>query len=632
MVGSIGDSAVERAMARAAQNRVTMAIDTDMERILRLPSEPPDEAAWAVDAERWTRALRLHEDAPPLRPVQGAFLSSLFRAACSETPRGVFAPIPVGGGKTLSTLLAPTVIGAERALLLIPPSMREQLQRDVAEWRRHYRFEPPKIMAYSELSQATATSFLEYYQPDLVIADEAHSIRAKSSARSKRLFRYLRDNPACRVALLSGTITGKSLLDHAHMLEASLRDWTPLPLHQKTLEQWASVIDPDGEPDHNSLTALWSLVQTYDPGAPADFSRLTPGDRQKRARLAYQQRFLSVPGVVSTRHASTGASLYLVRRSLSVPPVIHDALKTLETTMSLPDPDGVASEHGEELVDGASVARAASNLSAGFFYRWDWSWHGRRQKSDDDREWMRRRAQWHKAVRDTLKMQSRAGLDSPLLVARHAALGKGGSDLQHAYHEWHESRSGDDVGGRSVKTDQGRWCDRAPPPVLPVWLSEFLIDDVFRFVADERRLVKGTDGGHGGKVILWYQSRAVEELLKARGLPVYGAGTDSPANSSGVVACSISVHGKGKNLQAWSRNLVIEPPSSGTVWEQLLGRTHRQGQMADEVYAFVYQHTQRTQVAVKKATDEAKYIQQTQGVPQKLVYGTWTTASALKEK
>jgi hypothetical protein len=83
------------------------------------------------------------------------------------------------------------------------------------------------------------------------------------------------------------------------------------------------------------------------------------------------------------------------------------------------------------------------------------------------------------------------------------------------------------------------------------------------------------------------------------------------------------VHGKGKNLQAWNRQLVIEPPASGTVWEQLLGRTHRQGQRADDVIAVVYQHTDRVRAAVDRATAQARYIEQTQGTPQKMVFCRW---------
>jgi len=87
---------------------------------------------------------------------------------------------------------------------------------------------------------------------------------------------------------------------------------------------------------------------------------------------------------------------------------------------------------------------------------------------------------------------------------------------------------------------------------------------------------------------------------------------------------SIRAHGVGKNLQhGWSTQIVLEPPSSGTVWEQLLGRTHRPGQEADTVSFYVYQHTEAFRRAVVQAREDAAYIQDTTGSRQKLVYCTY---------
>lgn len=678
------DAAIERAKA----NRQALAIDTDMDRILGLPTmrvhlppsvvNPDDDAPKATiavrelpesievdleldaeaEAERWTRALRKHPNAPPLRPIQGVALTMLAKSAHANAPHGAFLPIPVGGGKTIIALLAATVVGAARALLLIPPSMRDQLRMDIARWQQHYYFEPPKWMAYSQLSMASATSTLEYLQPDMLICDEAHALRNRQSARVRRVLRLLKEHPECRVVLLSGTITGKSLMDHHHLLEICLRDRTPLPLHFKTLEQWSSVIDPDGEPNYDAVRALWPLAERY-MGEPADFSKLPRDARQRIAREAYNMRFMSVPGVVVSTASSVACSLYLVRRNPHVPVVVQDALKLLFEKNQLPDTDGLGGEHGEELVDATAIARAAGYLSSGFFYRWDWSWNGTRPidpetstaKNDYDRDWMGRRREWAAAVRDALKHGSRAGLDSELLVKAHASRGKGSPELQAAYSAWHEVRPEDDAVAGVSQHGERRWCDRKPPPILPVWISEFVLDDVEKWVAAERKMAskvqkpgakQGTARGlptdnSAGRALLWYSSRAMEEGLARRGFRTFGAGSHTPDDREAFPACSILVHGKGKNLQGerdrgpglpdtvgWSRNLIIEPPSSGQVLEQLLGRTHRQGQLADEVVAVFYQHTEKLQESITTATAQAKYIQQTQGVPQKLLYGTWT--------
>ena len=86
-------------------------------------------------------------------------------------------------------------------------------------------------------------------------------------------------------------------------------------------------------------------------------------------------------------------------------------------------------------------------------------------------------------------------------------------------------------------------------------------------------------------VLLTAFGRAVAE---AGDFPFYGAGDVAAAgilqeNGKRTVVASIKAHGTGRNLQAFCRNLVANPPSDGATWEQLLGRTHRQGQEADEV-------------------------------------------------
>ena len=121
--------------------------------------------------------------------------------------------------------------------------------------------------------------------------------------------------------------------------------------------------------------------------------------------------------------------------------------------------------------------------------------------------------------------------------------------------------------------------------------------------------------------ILWYESKAVEEALRDRGVKCFGAGRD-PGNTGESCAMSIRAHGIGKNLQSWSTQLIIEPPSSGQTWEQLLGRTHRSGQQADEVEVFVIQHTESFRRALKSAKEGAEYIEESTGNKQKLNFLT----------
>jgi len=124
-----------------------------------------------------------------------------------------------------------------------------------------------------------------------------------------------------------------------------------------------------------------------------------------------------------------------------------------------------------------------------------------------------------------------------------------------------------------------------------------------------------------GPALFWYESRAVAEALKeVRGLSVIDAGQAPPTDGKSRLALSIPSHGTGWNLQAWHTSVVLEPPANGQTWEQLIGRTHRTGQEADTVYVHVLQHTGVFIRSLQQAREHAQYIEQTQGLPQRLNY------------
>lgn len=571
---AMSDDPLAAAKARARLHREK----TDMDRILDVPivSPPPADVV-----DRWTRRLRRHPGAPPLRYVQAWALDAISQIGGW---RGLFGSIGVGHGKTGICELAGTVAGARRPLLLIPPALRGQHARDREWWLRHYNYVPPRVMTYGELSQPSASDALEEYQPDMIIADEAHSIRNRTAARTKRVLRYARAHPSTRFVLLSGTMSRKSLRDYAILAELALRDLSPLPLSFPAVDQWASVIDVDGVPDHNALDAVWPLVTLHRGEADADaLRRAEPVTRRAAAREGYQYRFRTTPGVITTSDASVGASIILSIRRPDLPAKVSSALSRLGDTWETPD--------GEEVIDALHMHRIASQLSAGFWYRWDWTFGGTRP-DEPDHEWLEARREWHRELAHALRYASRTGHDSPALIARACQRGDGPPERIAAWRAWSAVR------------------DRPVPPTVPVWLDTFLIDDAISWATGRRALI-------------WYQSRAVGDALAARGIPVYGQGSDTPPEDLDVVALSIPVHHKGRNLQAWSDQLVIEPPASGATWEQLLGRTHRQGQVADEVTATIYGHTWAFRRAIEQAIAEALYIEQTTGQKQKLNICAW---------
>jgi hypothetical protein len=580
----------------------------DLNRILELPRRPRP-----TDFDALRRGLTFLKKTGPCN------CQSRFKRRCASELNdtqawgldeirqlhGLLGPIAVGDGKTLLGLLAPMVIpGIKSAVLLIPPSLRVQLL--TVDWEfygQHWHlpnlgsgkwFDPVKptlhVVAYSELSSAKNSDILERIRPDLIIADEAHLVRNAHTARTKRFRRYFSAHPETKFCCWSGTLTTKSLLDYTHLANLALREGSPTPLHWPTAEEWAGAIDPCDFP--SGIGALAKLCQ--------------PGEH---VRDGFRRRLESTPGVVSSpAQMSCTASLTFSERRTEAPAEIQDALALLF------DPDhGWKNPGGEELRTAFEVHRCAKEISSGFYYHWIWP---KNEPLEVRQKWLMTRAAWHKEQREKLK-QSKEFLDSPLLLTKAAI-------------RWHDGYVHIDAEGRRLefppRTRNGplpTWeseiwpdwkavRDTAEPDSEGVWINQWLARDAATWVA-------------AGPGICWYEhdlfGRRVAELA---GRPFYGPGADASARiiledgSRGIVA-SIRAHGTGKNLQAFSRNLVANPPSDAAAWEQLVGRTHRQGQLSDEVTVELYRHTAPMIEALDKAKMYADYIQGTMGGSQKLL-------------
>jgi hypothetical protein len=560
-------------------------VPTDGERIAALPVADyadPDLVAYALEwaTEKWW----IPGSEMRFRPVQALALLAIHATG------GAILPIGVGHGKTLVSLLAAEALGTRRAMLLIPPAMRYQLDSDVRTYGKSFRIPRHlRIVAYSQLSQATSTDMLERLQPDALIMDEAHNLRHAEAARTKRVIRYLRAHPNTRVVAMSGTLTGKSLKDYAHLASWALKKGSPLPLEHGALASFCTVLDAkpvkeDGAARYEAepMRSDWNNFAPLFP----EWKDCDPEVRRDEARARFHRRLVSTPGVVTTSTASVGASLYFKERAVEVPPVVRDAIAKLEETWTRED--------GEELMLALDVWRLGVQLGQGFYYRWKWP------DGEPDTEWLELRAAWHREVRRIIGY-NRPHLDSPLLVTN--AVRNGTLESPSARAAW---------------SDWTRVMDRPTPPTETVWLDDFLVDDAMRW------LEKNPRG------LVWYAQRAFAEKLAERAVPVFGGGTAPPTDGRRGMALSIAAHGTGKNLQAHSENLFVDFPSSGTTAEQLVGRTHRAGQQADEVGVTYYGHTGPAKKAVQSALTDARYIEATTGTPQRLAYGTWVPAGAEK--
>ncbi len=501
-----------------------------------------------------------------LRPIQSAALVE------AEQQGGLFAPIGVGHGKELICLLLPDVLQSKKAVILTKPRLKAQMiEVDIPRYGRHFKLPLDQItvVSYSELSNAKTADVLDRIEPDLVVANEVHCLRHRSAARTKRFLYYMKDHPLCRFAALSGTIANNSIKDYGHLIELSLRLKSPLPSGWRELEDWSRALDvlPEGE----EPMPAGALLDLLGPEVRAE--------EKESARKIYKRRLTESIGVVATTQGSCEASLTIEARAVEVPLVITETLELLRRKWKLGD---------EEFSEAMQVAQKARQIATGFYYYWDWP------NGEVDTEWLDARTQWFRDVRHVLRYRARPGLDSPLLVANAAERGE--IDLP-SWEIWKDVRR--------------RW--RPHPPQAVKWLHAFVVDDACAWADAVEEDAPG---------IIWYTDDAIGEALRERGISVYAGGAQGDRilqSRERVVAASVHARRDGDNLQHFRRNLVVTSPANGTIWEQMLGRTHRSGQLADEIECEVNLHDKSLRSALASAIADARFFEETKGMSQKLL-------------
>jgi hypothetical protein len=254
-------------------------------------------------------------------------------------------------------------------------------------------------------------------------------------------------------------------------------------------------------------------------------------------------------------------------------------------------------------------------LSYGFYYRWIYP-HGEPKELID--EWFNRRQEWHRELRQKLK-HPKVHLDSPLLCTKAAIRYYEGVDGR--------TREGKKVASGELPVWNAEywpgWRDirrRVQPETDTVWLSPWLAEDAAAWARD-------TSDGTG---IVWYKFDAFGQAVgRLAEVPCYGGGDEASRailqeRGTRSIVASIAAHGTGLNLQyAYRRNLISNVSPSGTEFEQLIGRTHRPGQAADEVTVELYQHTEQLVEALEKAREGERFVEATLGTGRKLNLATY---------
>lgn len=494
-----------------------------------------------------------------LRTLQAAALADI------HDYEGMFGPIRVGAGKTLITFLAARVLGAERPVLLIPAKLRRKTRIEMDELAKHWLFPRPTLVSYELLGRAHAADKLAEIQPDLICADECHKLKNTSAAVTRRVARFIKAHPEVVFIPMSGTVTRRSLWDYAHLLEWSVPSALyPLPRDFTQMAEWADALDEKRDANRMAAGGLRLFMNREE-------SNIT---ELQGARMAYRRRLTDTPAVIATEDKADGMSLIITGEKLDLPDNVDEAFQHLRSKWQTPD--------GWDVAEAVEIWRHCRELACGFYYVWD---------PRPPMDWMMARSSFYKDVRHILRYNQR-NLDSMLQVVN--AMDAGHYDAS-TLGEW-----------RAIR-------DTFKPNTVPIWLTDVVVDRVVRWMKKPG--------------IVWVEHIAFADKLIERGLPVYGRGGEnqhgSPIEladpSKGIVA-SIAANSEGRNLQAWSRNLVVSCPGNGGLWEQLLGRTHRDGQESDEVTFELLFGCLEQWSALQQALADSRYIQDSTGQEQKLLY------------
>jgi hypothetical protein len=529
---------------------------------------------------------------------------------------GMLGPIGVGHGKTILDLLTPLALRDCRvAVLLVPPGLVTQLIAEYHLLAEHFRV--PSLIVhgkdwsnvvpgapalhvfpYSRLSRPEATTFLETMAPDAIIADEVHKLRNADTATTSRVMRYFFAHPTTRFCGWSGSITDSSLRDYAHLSALALRERSPLPLDPAVVEDWARAIDPNDYP-----APMGALEELCEPG--------------EDVHRGFHRRLVETQGVITTTEPAVDCELFVGEQPPPViPGVVNDALKVLRADWLRPD--------GEELIEPLELARCAWQLACGFYYRWTFPLvNGQPQTVGQIEAWKLARKEWRRELRAVLA-QRREHLDSPHLCKLAAIRGWEVEGAVPSGKLWYRKSDG-----------------------LPVWRSERW--PAWRAIKDtvvhETEAVRmhpflaeaAAQWAHANHGIVWYQHGAFGAwVAELSGLPLHAGGPQAGPNIAKEIKrqklgeiprrsiiASIKSHGTGRDgLQSiYQTQLIANPPSSATDWEQLLGRLHRIGQKAPRVEAWFYRHTEELSAHVDQALKRALYVQGTLGSKQKLRVG-----------
>jgi hypothetical protein len=576
----------------------------EFRRVLNLRRRNWEEEAKKNDLYlRMTRVFKMPLGTQELRPIQAGALAD------AHDLRGLLAPARVGDGKTLVGFLLPTVVqNIKRPVLLVPAALIEKTWREYQTLARHWVCHPSfmtrarfdeAVISYEILGRDSGKDRINALRPDMIISDETHRLRNRQAACTKRVERFMIANPTTVFCGMSGTITKRSIMDYHHLLYWALREHMPMPRPDGEAEKWSEVLD-EKKTDAIGRRAPGMLLQlcteeerkvakrTAPIGRTTQMPQIVFGEQLTAARKGYQKRLGDSPGVVCSSDKNIDCSLIIQRLKFDPGLVIQQHLNDLRETWETPN--------GDLLTLPTDIWRHARELACGFYYRWI---------PPPPDHWRQARKTWHWHVRQILDPEGLyygryvgMHIDSPMQVGLAISDGRITDPATvKAYETWVKVR-----GDYKINT-----------------VAEWVDDSTIRFCLD---WLKENERG-----IVWTEHRAFGQRLSEMAGTGFCSNGGMDAEGRAIedydgkpVIASVQANHGGRNLQAWNRNLVVTAAPTGALWEQMIGRTHRLGQQADTVYVDWLDACDEQAQGFQQLMADAKYIQDTTGFSQKLLY------------
>lgn len=588
---------------QTADSRYEVKDSPDFRRIRALPQREIDPAECERLADELTPLLttaRGKRLGVRLKPLQALALYEFHKY------RGAHLGLPVGEGKTLICALAPYIVNAKRAVLVVPASLEKKTYAEFAEYYRDWvtPAPPPRILTYHDLQNDP--TLLDKIKPDLIMLDEADAARDQERSRAQRLGRFIGECKICSsilrkgakackhlpmVITMTGTSTRFSINDSSHFLIWALKDNAPIPLDPKQRAKWSAALD-ELKPGQFGMQRRLSpgvLLHLADqvaiakrkakPESKYSFKRgagssLTMGGSDLAlARDQYQRRLCRTPGVIIVD--GTACNKPLTIRHL-LPPEDPDIDEMFDLFRGMSE-----TPSGEVLTDKLSEYRFENEAGCGGYYYFD----------PTPPEW------WLKPRKVAFKFIRQAIIDS------------------------RSSARPLDTAGQVMKRYRKH-------PLIEAWRKvkpKFKPNSKWRWVSGSA-VYFAADWCKTHTGLLFTRQRAVgEAIAEVAGIQYYGAkGLNAAgrpiekADPTKSAVLSFDANLRGRNLQAWNHMAILGCPQAATQLEQWLGREHRYGQKRG-VHADIILTSGASEYAFEMAEKEASFVLATQKQKQKIL-------------